>query len=114
MNFMNISSLKRKQKTGLKLIGIFALIFVVLLPAASGFAEESKKGSTYGAGTIDRITGDKVIVNDSLFQMAPGVKFYTNSKMNSYANRSRFRKGTRVGYEINKNGEVTAMWLERK
>jgi len=46
--------------------------------------------------------------------MAPGVKFYTNSKMNGYANRSRFRKGTRVGYEINENGEVTAMWLESK
>jgi len=114
MNFMNIPSLKREQKTGLKLLGIFALIFVMLLLAASGFAEESKKGSANGAGTIDRITDNNVVVNDSLFKMAPGVKFYTNSKMNGYANRSRFRKGTRVGYEINENGEVTAMWLERK
>ena len=114
MNFMNIRSSKRGQKTGIKLLGILALIFIMLLPATSGFAEESKKGSASGAGTIDQITDNKVVINDSLFKMALGVKFYTNSKMNSYARRSRFKKGTHVGYEINKNGEVIAIWLERK
>jgi len=32
--------------------------------------------------------------------------------MNTYANRSRFRKGTKVGYQVNDNRDVTAMWLE--
>ena len=93
---------------------VLVVLLCLLLLAAIGFAEESKKGSASGAGTIDQITDNKVVINDSLFKMALGVKFYTNSKMNSYARRSRFKKGTHVGYEINKNGEVIAIWLERK
>ena len=84
------------------------------LVSGSGFAEESKKALTERIGTIDQTKDDHFVIDDCQFKQASGIKFYTNSKTNTYANRSRFKKGTFVGYQITENGQITAMWLEKK
>jgi len=114
MDFMNIRGLNKIQKTGIKPLKLCVFILVILLLASSfGIAkEEDKEEQIVEIGAIDRIATDEVVINDILFKLSVGVKFYTNSKMNTYANRSRFRKGTKVGYQVNDNRDVTAMWLE--
>jgi len=113
MNFMNIRVLNKIQKTGIKPLKLCVLMLVILLLTSTvGFTEDSEKGTISESGTIDQIRDDAVVINDILFKLSVGVKFYTNSKMNTYANRSRFRKGTKVGYQVNDNRDVTAMWLE--
>jgi hypothetical protein len=115
MDCMNFGSLKTNQKTSIKTLAIFGLILaILLLVSGSGLAEASTETLTQRAGTIDQFRDDDVVVDDCNFKLAPDVKFYTNSKMTTYANRSRFRKGTYVGYQINQNGQVTTMWLEKK
>jgi len=114
MDFMNIRSLKRDKKTGIKPLKLCVLILAILLLASAlGFAEDPEKGAIDRTGTIDQIRDDAVVVNDSLLKLSPGVKFYTNSKMNTYANRSRFKVGTGVGFKLNDTREITAMWLEK-
>ena len=114
MDFMNIRVLNKIQKIGIKPLKLCVFILVILLlSSALGFAEDPEKEAIEGNGAIDQIRDDEVVVNDCLFTLSPGVKFYTNSKMNTYANRSWFKKGTKVGYQINDNDDVTAMWLEK-
>ena len=90
MDFLNFRSLKKDQKPVINLLGIFTLIFVILsLVSSSGFAEESKKALTERIGTIDQSKDDHFVIDDCQFKQAPGIKFYTNSKLNIYENRSR-------------------------
>ena len=113
MYFMNIRFLNKNRENGIKPLNICALILVILLLASAlGFAEDPEKEAIDGIGAIDQIRDDEVVVNDCLFKLSPGVKFYINSEMNTYANRSRFKKGADVGFQINDNGEVISMWLE--
>jgi len=113
MDFINIRCLNKNQETGIKPLKLCVLMLVILLSSfALGSAEDPEKGAIDRTGTIDQIRNDAVVINDILFKLSVGVKFYTNSKMNTYANRSRFRKGTKVGYQVNDNRDVTAMWLE--
>jgi type 1 fimbria pilin len=115
MNFMNIRFLNKNQETAIKPLGICVLILAILLFASVlSFAEVSGEETIKLTGTIDQINDDKVVVNDCLFKLSPGVKFYTNSAMNTYENRSSFKKGTNVGFQIKDNSEVTAMWIESK
>ena len=115
MDFMNIRSLNKKQKTGIKSLKTCILILsILILTSVFGFAEEPEKEVIDRTGTIDQIRDNEVVVNDCSFKLSPGVKFYTNSKMNTYANRSRFKKGTKVGFQFKNNGVVTVMWLESK
>ena len=114
MNFMNIRVLNKIQKTGIKPLKLCVLMLVILLLASAlGFAEDPEKGVIDRTGTIDQIRDEDVVVDDCLFKLSAGIKYYTNSKLNTYANRSRFKKGTNVGFQINDNGQVTTMWLEK-
>ena len=115
MDLMNIRALNKNQETGIKPLKLCVLILVILLLASAlGFAEDSEKGTIDRTGTIDQVRDNDVVVDDCLFKLSAGVKYYTNSKLNTYANRSRFKKGTKVGFQIDDNGQVTTMWLESK
>jgi hypothetical protein len=115
MNSINNRFSNKTQEAGIKPLQICIMILAILIfTSALGFTEDPEKVTISGIGTIDQIRDDEVVVNDSLFKLSPGVKFYTNSKMNTYANRSRFRKGTYIGYQFNGTREITAMWLESK
>ncbi len=116
MAFVNIQSWKINTEVGAKPLKICVLILVVLLLASAfGFAEEGdKKELVVEIGTIYRMDGVEIVINDRLYNLSPGVRFYTNSKMDTYANRSWFKVGTRVSYQLDDKGEVIAMWFESK
>ena len=116
MAFINIQPWKTNKKAGTKPLKICVLILVVLLLASTfGFAEEGDK-EELGAdtGTIYRMEGVEIVINDSLYNLSPGIRFYTNSKMDTYANRSWLKVGTRVGFQLDDKGEVIAIWFENK
>ena len=116
MAFINNKSWKKYTEVGTNPLKICVLILVVLLLASNfGFAEEGdKEGLVAETGTIDRIEGVEIVINDRLYNLSPGVRFYTNSKMDTYANRSWFKIGTRVGFQLNDTREITALWPESK
>ena len=115
MDFTNIRCLNKKQKTGIKSIEIcMMLLAVLILVSTLGFAAEPEEKVIDRTGTIDQIRDNDVAVDDCNFKLSPDVKFYTNSKMNTYANRSRFKKGTHVGFQIDNHGLVISMWLQSK
>ena len=116
MAFINIQSWKINKEAGTKPLKICVLIIAVLLLASTfGFAEEGDK-EELGAdtGTIYRMEGVEIVINDRLYNLSPGVRFYTNSKMDTYANRSWLKVGTRVGFQLDDKGEVIAIWFENK
>ena len=116
MAFINIQSWKINMEVGTKPLKICVLILVVLLLASAfGFAEEGDKEELVAEiGTIDRLEGVEIVINDRPYNIPPGVRFYANSKMDTYANRSWFKVGTRVGFQPDDKGEVIAMWIESK
>lgn len=116
MAFINIQSGKLNTEISKKPLKICVLILVVLLLASAfGFAEEGDQEELVAEiGTIDRMEGVEVVINDRPYNLSPGVRFYPNSKMDTYANRSWFKVGTRVGFQPDDKGEVIAMWLESK
>ena len=116
MAFINIQSWKINTENGTKPLKICVLILVVLMLASVfGFAEEGDKEELVAEmGKIYRMDGVEIVINDSLYNLSLGVRFYTNSKMDTNASRSWFKVGTRVGFEADDKGEITAMWLESK
>jgi len=79
-----------------------------------GFAEEGDKEKLVAKiGTIDRMEGVEIVINDTIYNLSPGVRFYTNSKMDTYANRSWFKVGTRVGFQPDDRGDIIAMWFDK-
>ncbi len=116
MAFINIQPWRMNKKMGTKQLKICVLILAVLLLACTfGFAEEGDKEElTAKIGTIDRMEGVEIVINDSIYNLSPGVRFYTNSKMDTYANRSWFKVGTRVGFHLDDRREVIAMWFKSK
>ena len=116
MASINIQPWRIKKEMGQKPLKICVMILAVLMLAYTfGFAEEGDKEELVARiGTIDRMEGVEIVINDRPYYLSPGVRFYTNSKMDTYANRSWFKVGTRVGFQINDNREITAMWPESK
>ena len=115
MAFINIQSWKINTEAGIKPLKICVLILVVLMLSAFGFAEEGEKEELDAKiGTIYRMEGVEIVINDNSYNLSPGIRFYSNSKMDTYANRSWFKVGTRVGFQTDDKGEVIAMWFERK
>jgi hypothetical protein len=116
MDFTKIRSLNKNRKTNIKLLKVCVFILVIFLLASSfGIAKEGgKEEQIVEIGAIDRIATDEVVVGDRLYKYSLGIRFYTNSKLNTYANRSSFRVGTWVGFQLNDTREITAMWLESK
>ncbi len=56
------------------------ILVILLLSSALGFAEDPEKKAIDRTGTIDQIRDEDVVVDDILFKLSVGVKFYTNSK----------------------------------
>jgi len=116
MAFINIQPWRMNKKMGTKPLKICVLILAVLLLACTfGFAEEGDKEELVARiGTIDRMEGVEIVINDCSYDLSPGVRFYTNSKMDTYANRSWFKVGTRVGFHLDDRRDVIAIWFKSK
>ena len=62
-----------------------------------------------GFGRIDDMDDNGVVIQDSLFKLAPSVTFHTPTDMHSTA--AYFEIGNLVGYLTNKEGEIISLWL---
>jgi hypothetical protein len=98
-------------------IGAVAIIGLLLMFSAHlGLAAESgPEGEPElvfdNNGTIDRITNDDIVIDDSGFKLATQATFY--NKDGTPAFRSKFKVGVKVEYHVNSLKEVDALRLTR-
>ena len=111
---MNIKA-KRKafQKIGLVFVVIAIFISSTICLAQQGIEDlpDYYPESFSGDGCVDRITNNKIVIEDRLFKLSPEIAFHTLKV--EYANRSRFRAGMRVGYIKNLLNEIESIWYVR-
>ena len=64
-----------------------------------------------GLGSIDYISEDRIVINDTQHRLSPNVKYYRKGRKR--ANRSLFQVGARVGYTTDSKGQIRSLWLIR-
>ena len=62
-----------------------------------------------GIGRIDRITRNEIVIDDSLYRLAPHVTYHIPTRKN--ASSAWFRANESVGFVTNAKGEVIALYL---
>ena len=76
-----------------------ALLIVAVLPAA------------VHAQQIDDENERGLVIDDMWYPFADNVEFYANPEKTILANRGDFSTGTEIGYELNADGKISAVWL---
>ena len=61
-----------------------------------------------GAGTIDRLATDEIVVNDTLLKLSDDIIYY--AKDGSPGSASNFHLGSYVGYLLNSQGKIVSLW----
>ena len=84
--------------------GVFLLVFAILAAAAAVPAG-------IHAQQIDGENEQGMVIDDMWYPFAENVEFYANPEKTILANRGDFRKGTRIGFELNAEGKLSAVWL---
>ena len=64
-----------------------------------------------GAQQIDGENPRGMVIDDMWYPFAANVVFYANPEKTILANRGDFRKGTKIGYELDEDGKISAVWL---
>ena len=98
------------------LIGCFALIphssaQNSLWSAPEEVQEEASDGET-GYGTIDRIDGEEIVVDDSLYRLHSSLTVY--SAKGQSISFHELQVGSQVGYQVNREGEMISIWETAK
>ena len=52
-----------------------------------------------------------MIIDDMWYLFADNVEFFADADKTILANRGDFREGTKVGYELDEEGKIIAVWL---
>jgi hypothetical protein len=85
---------------------MIGLVFLALLPTASGMAQ-----SNSAAVQIESVTDEGFIVlGDTTFTLAPNARFFAQDERTPVA-FSTFKEGDWVEFSINSDGEINEMWL---
>ena len=63
-----------------------------------------------GVGQLDKLNEENVIINYTGVPLAVGVRFYVPERKNSVSSK-RFLPGERVGYIVDKDGNIESLWL---
>ena len=109
---------KRNNVIGLGLGIVIALIFIVSLTDVGLTGERDGGGVALPKhyphkfaviGRIDRIAGDEIVVNDSLYRLSPDTKYHTPTAMN--VSNVSFHVGSHVGFLANSEKEIIFLWL---
>ena len=98
-----------------KWIYTVCLIIVVTLMTGAAAAlavnelsdDMSNEGFAGGAGTIDSIGENAVVINDMKYNFASNVKFLSNT--GSDLTKSLFKKGDSVDFILNSDSEILAL-----
>jgi hypothetical protein len=103
---------------GLGLGLVLALIFIVSF-AKVGLTEERNGGGLAlpehypdrftGIGRIDRLAEEEIVIDDSLYTLAPYVTYHTPTAMN--VSNIMFRAGNLVGFLTNSEGQIISLWF---
>jgi hypothetical protein len=64
-----------------------------------------------GWGQVDRISTGEVVIDDSLYRLAPDVEYHT--PQDRLATMYSFKPGDIVGFLRNGNGKIASLWLLR-
>ena len=70
--------------------------------------------SVPGGAAAQQIDGENergMVIDDMWYPFADNVEFYANPEKTILANRGDFRKGTNIGYELDEDGKISAVWL---
>ena len=63
------------------------------------------------AQQIDGENERGMVIDDMWYPFADNVEFYANPEKTILANRGDFSKGTNIGYELDEDGKISAVWL---
>ena len=97
-----------------KLLQIGALVLLTLIWAAGyGFTQEEWK-PLGGTGVIDRFEGGEIVIDDSFYRLAADVNYYQSHKMLTFALRASFTVGKWVGFKLNDDGMISALWFSKE
>ena len=96
-----------------KLLKIGILILLTLIwTAGYGFTQDKWK-PLGGTGVIDRFEGDEIVIDDSIYRVASDVNYYQSHKMLTFSLRSSFTVGKWVGFKLNDDGKISALWFSK-
>lgn len=62
-----------------------------------------------GIGCIDRISRNEIVIDDSLYRLAPHVTYHIPTRKN--ASSAWFRAKESVGFVTNSKREIISLWL---
>ena len=79
---------------------VFAALLVVLAVPGGAAAQQ-----------IDGENERGMVIDDMWYPFADNVEFYANPEKTILANRGDFRQGTNIGYELDEDGKISAVWL---
>ena len=112
---------KKNNVIGLGLGLVLALIFIVSL-AKVGLTRERNGGGLVlpkhypdrftGIGRIDRLAEEEIVIDDSLYTLAPYVEYHTPTAMN--VSNIIFRAGSLVGFITNSEHQILSIWFLRQ
>ena len=63
------------------------------------------------AQQIDNENERGMVIDDMWYPFADNVEFYANPEKTILANRGDFTTGTQIGYELDAEGKISAVWL---
>ena len=100
-------------------IGLALCLLLIISTAAVGYPRELggqdiglpehyPKQFT-GIGRIDRISSDEIVIDDSLYRLAPDVTYHIPTLKN--ASSAWFRANVSVGFVANAKREIISLWL---
>ena len=96
-----------------KLLQIGALVLLMLIwTVGYGFTKEPWE-PLGGIGVIDRFDGDEIVIDDSFYRLASNVNYYQSHKMVTFALRSSFTLGKWVGFKLDDDGKISALWFSK-
>ena len=66
------------------------------------------------SGVIDAYSGDTIVINDTVYAVSGLVRFYTDFRQEDQASKYDFKTGVKIGFWVNAQKEVEAMWLQAR
>jgi hypothetical protein len=97
-----------------KLLQIAVIVLLTLIwTAGYGFTQDAWK-RLGGIGVIDRFEGDEIVIDDSFYRLASDVNYYQSHKMLTFVVRSSFTVGKWVGFKLNDDGKISALWFSKE
>ena len=66
------------------------------------------------SGVIDAYRGDTIVINDTVYPVSGLVRFYADFRQEDQASKYDFKTGVKIGFWVNAQKEVEAMWLQAR